>query len=165
MKYIRLPIQVIALLLQIYYFIETIRLYTCGYVVYGGKPIESSWFSLLFTLLVVFACEILSFADAVLLLVSKRNIYNFIYLAATVENAFLFMGLAYYSTVGTIVCISFYALLFIARIVNLVLNLIQIIKNFEGSILVIAVSHQPALPQQSEGGFRAKPPESNYTRN
>ena len=140
MKYIRLPIQITALFLQTYFFVETIRLHICGYIVYGGRPMESAWFSMLFTLLVVVACEILSFTDAVLSLISNRNVCNFIYLAAIVVNAILFMSLAYYSTVGTIVCISFYALLFVARIVNLILNLTQIIKNRRG--IYFGNSHQ-----------------------
>ena len=128
MKIARLPVQVIAMLLQIYFIVETIRLYICGYVVYMGEPIESAWFSMLFTLLVVVACEVLSLIDAILFVRSKKNKYSKIYLVLVIINAFCFMTMAYYSVVGTTICLSFYAVIFILRIVNLVLNSIDVLK-------------------------------------
>lgn len=38
------------------------------------------------------------------------------------------MTLAYYSTVGTVVCIVFYALLFVFRIINLISNVVDIAR-------------------------------------
>ena len=73
---IRFPFQIIALLLQIYFIVETIRLYFCGYVMYMGESIESAWFSMLFTLLVVIACEMVSFIDAILFVSFKKNKYS-----------------------------------------------------------------------------------------
>ena len=127
MKIARLPIQVIAILLQIYFIVETIRLHTCGYVVYMGEPIESSWFSMLFTLVIVTGCEILSLIDAILFVISKKKAYSIIYLLLVVLNAFLFMTMAYYSDVGTMICMSFYALLFVLRIINFVRNSIEVL--------------------------------------
>ncbi len=128
MKIARLPIQVIALLLQIYFFVETIRLNICGYVIYMGEPIESAWFSMLFTLLVVIACEVVSLVDAILFVVSKTNTYSILYLVLVIINAALFMTMAYYSDVGTTICLAFYAILFVLRIINLILNSVEVLK-------------------------------------
>lgn len=128
MEKIRLPIQVIALFLQTYFFIETIRLYVCGYVMYMGNPIENAWYSMLFTLLVVVVCEFFSLRDAILFFASKKNRYSKIYLALIILNACLFMSLAYYSTIGTVVCLSFYSVLFVIRVINLILNFVDVLK-------------------------------------
>lgn len=125
---IRLPLQITALLLQIYFVIETIRLYACGYVVYMGEPIENGWFSLLFTLIVVVACEVFSVADAILFVIFKKNVYSKIYLGLVITNACFFMTMAYYSTAGTVICLSFYAILFVLRILNLLFNIVDIFK-------------------------------------
>ena len=125
---VRLPLQIIALLLQFYFIVETIRLYCCGYVMYEGEPIESSWFAMLFTLIVVVACEVLSFVEAILFASFKKNVYSKIYLALIIVNACCFMSMAYYSTLGTIICLSFYAILFVLRIINFVINLIDLRK-------------------------------------
>ena len=128
MKIVRLPIQIMAILLQTYFIVETIHLYTRGYVTFMGAPIENAWFSLLFTLLVVVACEVISFVDAVLFVVSKHNVYSFLYLAIFKINAVCFMTLAYNSGVGTILCMVLYAILFVLRIVNFVLNSLDLLK-------------------------------------
>ena len=128
-KYIiRLPFQIIALLLQIYFIVETIRLYLCGYVMYMGEPIESAWFSMLFTLVVVVVCEVVSFIEAILFVSFKKNLYSKIYLALTIANACCFMTMAYYSTVGTTICLLCYAILFVLRVVNLVMNFFDLLK-------------------------------------
>ena len=128
-KILRLPFQVLALLLQLYFIIETIRLYICGYVVYMGEPIESSWFSMLFTLIVVVACEVVSMLDAIMFVAIKRSKYSVVYLVLILINAFIFMSMAYYSAIGTITCLSSYAILFVLRIINLVSNCIDIFKS------------------------------------
>ena len=128
-KIFRLPFQALALLLQLYFIIETIRLYICGYVVYMGDPIESSWFSMLFTLIVVVACEVVSMLDAIMFVVIKRSKYSVVYLVLILINAFIFMSMAYYSAIGTITCLSSYAILFVLRIINLVSNCIDIFKS------------------------------------
>lgn len=128
MKIARLPIQTVALLLQIYFIVETVRLYACGYVMYMGEPIESAWFSMLFTLLVVVACEAVSLVDAIFFIKTKHTWYAKIYLMLLITNACMFMTMAYYSTVGTTVCLSFYAGLFLLRILNLVLNMVDVVK-------------------------------------
>ena len=128
-KIFRLPFQALALLLQLYFIIETIRLYICGYVVYMGDPIESSWFSMLFTLIVVVACEVVSMLDAIMFVVIKRSKYSVVYLVLILINAFIFMSMAYYSAIGTIICLSSYAILFVLRIINLVLNCIDVLKS------------------------------------
>ena len=125
---IRLPFQLIALLLQIYFITETIRLYVCGYVMYMGEPIESAWFSMLFTLLIVIACEIVSFVEAVLFVSFKHNLYSILYLMLIIANACCFMTMAYYSTVGTIICLSLYSILFVLRVVNLIMNFMDMRK-------------------------------------
>ena len=129
MKIARIPVQIIAILLQIYFIVETIRLYLYGYVMYMGEPIESAWFSMLFTLCVVVVCEVVSLVDAILFIKSKKSVYSKIYLTLVIVNAVFFMTMAYYSVIGTTVCMSVYAVLFVARIVNLVLNVIDIKKN------------------------------------
>ncbi|MBQ7357400.1 MAG: hypothetical protein IJW65_01550 [Clostridia bacterium] len=126
MKIARIPVQIIAILLQIYFIVETIRLYLYGYVMYMGEPIESAWFSMLFTLCVVVVCEVVSLVDAILFIKSKKSVYSKIYLTLVIVNAVFFMTMAYYSVIGTTVCMSVYAVLFVARIVNLVLNVIDI---------------------------------------
>ena len=116
MKIARLPIQIISILLQVYFFIETIRLHT----------VENTWSGMLFTLVVVAGCEVLSFVESILFVISKHNFHSFLYLAAVVVNAMLFMNLAYYTEMGTVVCIVSYSLLFAFRIINLVTNITQI---------------------------------------
>ena len=124
---IRLPLQIIALLLQFYFIVETIRFYCCGYVMYEGEPIESSWYSMLFTLIVVTACEVVSFVEAILFASFKKNVYSKIYLALVIVNACCFMNMAYYSIPGTIICLSFYAILAVLRIVNLTFNFSELL--------------------------------------
>jgi len=126
MKIARLPLQVLSLFLQVYFFIETVRLHAHGYVLYMGEPVESAWSSMLFTLLIVVACEIIAFADAGLYVISKHNFYSIFYLILIIINAVMFMEMAYYSTIGTTICLSFYAIVFVFRVVNLFLNFISI---------------------------------------
>ena len=125
---IRLPLQLLMLFLQTYFFIETLRLNLHGYIMYAGEPMENSWFAMLFTLLVVVACELLALADGVLLLITKPTVYNIVYFIIILFNAFVFTTCVYYTTVGTIFCMIIYAVLFIARILNLIFNLIDICK-------------------------------------
>ena len=127
-KILRVPFQVIALIIQSYFIIETIRLYTVGYVVFNGNAVGNPWFSLLFTLLIVIACEVVSFIEVVLFVISKHNMYSFINLALFILNAILFMTVIYYYAVGTVIGLSLYASIYILRIVNLVLNVIDIFK-------------------------------------
>ena len=129
MKIARLPLQAVALLLQIYFIVETIRLYIDGYVMFMGEPVENSWFSLLTTLVIVVACEIVSLADAALFIRSQKSKYSKIYFALVIINACCFMTMSYYSNVGTTICMSLYAILFMLRIVNLALNSIDIFKH------------------------------------
>ena len=129
MRIARLSMQALALLLQTYFIVETIRLYISGYVMYMGEPIESAWFSMLFTLLVVVACELISFVEGILFMITNQNIYSKIYFVLIFINAGAFMTMAYYSTVGTIICLSIYTALFVLRIVNLVSNSIYVFKN------------------------------------
>lgn len=127
-KKLRLPLQIIAILLQVYFIIETARLYTCGYVMFMGEPVGPGWFSMLFTLVIVVGCEVISFLDAFLFVISKRNKYSVIYLMLVILNALLFMTLAYYSMPGTVICLVYYAVLFILRIINLGLNVVDIVR-------------------------------------
>ena len=121
MKIARLPFQLIALLLQSYFIVETIGMFVI-------EQTEEKWFSMLFTLLIVIACEVFSFIDILLFVISKHNKYSFINLAVFIINALLFMTVIYYSSVGTVIGLSFYVVLFVIRIVNLVLNSIDILK-------------------------------------
>ena len=125
---IRLPLQLLMMFLQTYFFIETVRLYLYGYVMYAGEPIESSWFSMLFTLLVVTGCELVAFVESILLLASKQGKRRFLYFVMVLINAMVFVTCAYYTTVGTIVCLVFYLLLYLFRIVHLISNLSCIFK-------------------------------------
>ncbi len=122
MKSVRFTTQIIVLLLQIYFFIETLLLHTVGHAFFPFKPIESGWISMIFTLLIVLGCEIFGLIDALLAVLSKRSLYRFIYLALVLVNALLFVNFAYYSTPGTVVCLSFYAVLFLLRISHMVAN-------------------------------------------
>ena len=128
MKKLRLIIQVIALLLQVYFIVETVRLCIDGYAVYMGQPIESSWYSMLFTLIIVTACEVVSFVEAIIFNEMKKSKYSKLYLALVIVNGILFMTMAYYSTVGTTICMISYAVIFILRIVNLVTSCIDVFK-------------------------------------
>ena len=126
---IRLPFQIIALLLQCYMIVETVRLFLQGYVMYMGAPIESPWFSMLFTLLVVTASEAVSLIDAILFVTCKKSPYAKIYLGLVIANACCFMTMAYYSTVGTTICLVFYGILFVLRVVNLCMNCGDILED------------------------------------
>ena len=121
-KSIRIPFQIIALLLHTCYIFNTID-------VFLNKSGEEGWFALLFTLLIVIACEVVSFIDIILFIISKHNIYSFINLALFIINAILFMTVIYYYSIGTVIGLSLYAALYILRIVNLALNFIDICKN------------------------------------
>ena len=121
----RLPLQVIALFLHVYAIVEIIRV---NLYILNTEPPENSFHAAIFTLIIVTACEFLSLLDAILLLQSKKNKYPKIYLALIIINAFFFMGLAYNGTVETVICLSFYIILLIIRIVNLVLNAKEILK-------------------------------------
>ena len=121
-KSIRMPFQIIALLLHTYYIFKTIDMFL-------NKSGEEGWFALLFTLLIVIACEVVSFIDIILFIISKHNIYSFINLALFIINAILFMTVIYYYSIGTVIGLSLYAALYILRIVNLALNFIDICKN------------------------------------
>ena len=120
-KAIRIPFQIIALLLQTCFVVKTIDMFL-------NKTGEEAWFSMLFTLLIVIACEAVSFIDIILFVVSKHNIYSFINLALFIINAILFMTVIYYYSIGTVIGLSLYAALYILRVVNLVLNFIDICK-------------------------------------
>ena len=120
-KVVRIPFQIIALLLQTCFFIKTIDLFL-------NKTGEDAWFSMLFTLLIVIACEVVSFIEIVLFVISKHNVYSFINLALFIINVILFMTVIYYYSVGTVIGLSFYAVIYILRIVNLVLNVIDTCK-------------------------------------
>ena len=121
-KLIRIPFQIIALLLHTYFILKTIDMIL-------NKSGEEGWFALLFTLLIVIACEVVSFIDIILFIISKHNIYSFINLALFIINAILFMTVIYYYSIGTVIGLSLYAALYILRIVNLALNFIDICKN------------------------------------
>ncbi len=95
---------------------------------YMGEPIGTSWFSMLFTLLVVVGCEIISFIDAILFVKTKKTKFSKLYLALIIINALCFRGMMYYTAPGTIICLVSYALLFAIRIRNLVENTADIIK-------------------------------------
>lgn len=127
-KTVRLFLQGTALFFQVYFFIETLRLYSSGYILFAGEAIESYWFSMLFTLLVVVATEFLNLIDSVIYIVLKRNIYSVVNLVLLICNAVLFISLAYYTTVGTVICITFYIFLFIVRIVNFILGMVKTFK-------------------------------------
>ena len=120
-KVVRIPFQIIALLLQTCFVIKTIDLFL-------NKTGEEAWFSMLFTLLIVIACEVVSFIEIILFVISKHNVYSFINLALYIVNAILFMTVIYYYSVGTVIGLSLYAAIYILRIVNLVLNFIDICK-------------------------------------
>ena len=114
---IRLPIQIIALLIQIDFALKTIQLFDHGYVECLGQPMNS-FESIIFTLILVVACEVVFLADAVLFAVFKRNVYSFVYLALYVANAAIFMTMAYYSEAGTTICFVSYCLLFVLRVLK-----------------------------------------------
>ena len=120
-KQIRIPFQIIALLLHTYYIFKTIDMFL-------NKTGEDAWFSMLFTLLIVIACEVVSFIDIILFVISKHNIYSYINLSLFIINVIFFMTVNYYYSVGTVIGLSLYAALYILRVVNLVLNFINICK-------------------------------------
>ena len=121
-RFIRLPLQIIVIINQIIFFIETVRLFVHGYVVIWGQTVEQSWEAMLSTLMLVAICEVVSFLEAVLFFVSERCRHSLLYIAAVFFNAILFLTMAYYSyysEVGTVICIVSYFILFVFRIVNL----------------------------------------------
>ena len=121
LKILRIPFQLVALILHTYFIVKTVDLFL-------NKSGKEGWFALLFTLLIVIACEVVSFIDIIFFVISKRNVYSFINLALFIMNAILFMTLIYYYSVGTVIGLSLYAALYILRIINLVLNFIDICK-------------------------------------
>ena len=120
-KLIRIPFQIIALLLHTYFVFKTTEMFL-------NKTGENAWFSMLFTLLIVIACEVVSFIDIILFVISKHNIYSYINLSLFIINVIFFMTVNYYYSVGTVIGLSLYAALYILRVVNLVLNFIDICK-------------------------------------
>ena len=120
-KLIRIPFQIIALLLHTYFVFKTTEMFL-------NKTGEDAWFSMLFTLLIVIACEVVSFIDIILFVISKHNIYSYINLSVFIINVIFFMTVNYYYSVGTVIGLSLYAALYILRVVNLVLNFIDICK-------------------------------------
>ena len=120
-KLIRIPFQIIALLLHTYFVFKTTEMFL-------NKTGEDAWFSMLFTLLIVIACEVISFIDIILFVISKHNIYSYINLSLFIINVIFFMTVNYYYSVGTVIGLSLYAALYILRVVNLVLNFIDICK-------------------------------------
>ena len=122
LKIIRIPFQLIALMFHTYFIVKTVELFLNKL---GG---EEGWFALLFTLLIVIACEIVSFIDIILFVISKHNIYSYINLLLFIINVIFFMNVNYYYSVGTVIGLSLYAALYILRVVNLVLNFIDICK-------------------------------------
>ena len=121
LKIIRIPFQLIALMVHTYFIVKTVELFL-------NKTGEDAWFSLLFTLLIVIACEVVSFIDIILFVISKHNIYSYINLLLFIINVIFFMTVNYYYSVGTVIGLSLYAALYILRVVNLVLNFIDICK-------------------------------------
>ena len=121
LKIIRIPFQLIALMVHTYFIVKTVELFL-------NKTGEDAWFSLLFTLLIVIACEVVSFIDIILFVISKRNIYSYINLSLFIINVIFFMTVNYYYSVGTVIGLSLYTALYILRVVNLVLNFIDICK-------------------------------------
>ena len=73
-KLIRIPFQIIALLLHTYFVFKTTEAFL-------NKTGEDALFSMLFTLLIVIACEVVSFIDIILFVISKHNIYSYINLS------------------------------------------------------------------------------------
>ena len=120
-KLIRIPFQIIALLLHTYFVFKTTETFL-------NKTGENALFSMLFTLLIVIACEVVSFIDIILFVISKHNIYSYINLSLFIINVIFFMTVNYYYSVGTVIGLSLYAALYILRVVNLVLNFIDICK-------------------------------------
>ena len=120
-KLIRIPFQIIALLLHTYFVFKTTEMFL-------NKTGEDAWFSMLFTLLIVIACEVVSFIDIILFVISKHNIYSYINLSLFIINVIFFITVNYYYSVGTVIGLSLYAALYILRVVNLVLNFIDICK-------------------------------------
>ena len=120
-KLIRIPFQMIALLLHTYFVFKTTEMFL-------NKTGENAWFSMLFTLLIVIACEVVSFIDIILFVISKHNIYSYINLSLFFINVIFFMTVNYYYSVGTVIGLLIYAALYILRAVNLVLNFIDICK-------------------------------------
>ena len=120
-KSVRIPFQIIALLLHTYFVFKTTEMFL-------NKTGEDAWFSMLFTLLIVIACEVVSFIDIILFVISKHNMYSYINLSLFIINVIFFMTVNYYYSVGTVIGLSLYAALYILRVVNLVLNFIDICK-------------------------------------
>ena len=127
MKKIRLLLQALALGLQIWFVVETVNLNVRGYVTYQGVTMNQ-WFSMLFTLLIVIMCEVVSFVEAALFAFIHKSKYSWIYAGLVILNAVLFCNLAYYTVPGTVVCLVFYGVLFVIRILNLVQNGIGIFR-------------------------------------
>ena len=117
----RLHYQVIALLLQICFIVATIGMFMMS-------SSQEQWFALLSTLVIVIACEVVSAFDIALFIISKHNTYSYVNLSLFIINAIFFMCVIYYSTWGTVIGLSLYAVLFIFRILNLILNIIDIRK-------------------------------------
>lgn len=126
MKIARLPMQILAILLQVYFFVQTVFLLVTGHCTYMGELQESSWGSMLYTLLIVIGCEMVSLPEAILQIKSTRGAYRRVYFFAMIGNAMLFLSLAYYTVPGTVLCMISYVVLFVLRIINLVRNSLDI---------------------------------------
>ena len=126
MKLTRWFFQAATLFLQTRFFVETFRLHWDGYVILLGDENRHPFFAMLSTLLIVIACELVSLVDLVLFFESKKNKFCYVYLGLFLLNALFFVTMAYYSTAGTIVCMVSYGVLYVARLVNWVLNSVEV---------------------------------------
>ena len=126
MKKARLPLQVITISLQLYFFIEMIRLFFGEYIFYMWDSANSDPESAITTLAVVALCEVISLVEVIFFIISKHSAYSYIYLALLIINAVCFIALLGYSTVGNMICFSLYLIIFILRVVNLVLNTVEV---------------------------------------
>ena len=126
MKLTRWFFQMASLFLQTRFFVETVRLYLHDYVIICGQEARNPFFAMLSTLLIVIACELVSLVDLVLFFESRKNKFRFVYLGLFLLNALFFMTMAYYSTAGTVVCMVSYGVLYVVRLVNWVLNSLQV---------------------------------------
>lgn len=126
-RYFRLPLQMLIIFLQIVFFLETVRLHMYGYIVLLGI-VYTDWNAMLSTLVLVAYTEFISFGEALLFFQSQRNAHSILNLVAVFVNAVLFCTMAYYTEIGTIMCLAFYGALLVLRVVNLICNICDIRK-------------------------------------
>ena len=109
----------IGTVMNIFFFIHVVSIYIASTLESESTEIllgNTGWSMMIMSLLCVTACFIAYFAEAIIIIFEKRRVLGSVMLALTVFGAVLFLGEAFYSVEGTVLCTAYLAAYFIFRI-------------------------------------------------